>query len=684
MTSRCSVQELGLVVLALVMAFWLRAAHTEQLAVEHFDEGIYSSGTWYDGIFGAPYPARHLYAPPLLPTMIDSLAAVPSLNDQAPFIPAIVLGFLTVVAVWWVARSFFGQAAGLFVVFVAAFSDFHILFSRMALTDAPVLFWICLSVGLAVTAIARQSFKLMVVAGIVCGIAWWTKYSGWLPVAIVVSGSAFWWLLEGRKQISAVTMLKLWAAMAITAFVVWSPWLWMLQDRGGYQAVRDNHGGYWMGVEGWQQRLADHITYYFTLEGWFGAVAVGVGLLAAGTRRWIELKRSTWNSDSQTRLSHDSAAAPFPSNSALARFVVGAIVLFVLGSAVGTVGLLTCIGVGGLAGMFLWPVNAELHRRSSANDPSPPVEGGSGFFASDFSSAATVDPLLGTSVVLAWFCGMLLTTPMYAPYPRLSLPLLASIWLASAAGISWWIEAIINVERRGEDMMVTRRGRVLRQLTFVLVGGAIGLAYLRVGNVNESAIWRPRTSLRDVSWQIGQTVLDDIDGTFVPPEFSRNLDENGLILPGPPEPDSDAGEDTNGAESTLAQQIAPVADRSEPIADIQNPECVVYAFGEPAVLKHLNEAGLLCGPVQDFAISPLAVKGDILPTYLIFGPNALRTPDMFNKWAKDSWRFEPVTEFHFVVSDIVAYNLFAPLWVAQHPECRVQKIELYRVLPLEN
>ena len=670
--------------LALVMAFWLRGSHTQQLAVEHFDEGIYSSATWYDGIFDTPYPARHLYAPPLLPTMINLFAASPSLNDQAPFIPAIVLGFLTVAVVWWMARSFFGQAAGLFVVFVAAFSDFHILFSRMALTDAPVLFWICLSVGLAAKAINGQSFRLMLYAGLSCGLAWWTKYSGWLPVAIIVAGSAFWWILQGRKQIKAYTLLQLWATMAITAFVVWSPWLWMLQDRGGYKAVRDNHQGYQMGLDGWQQRLADHIAYYFNLEGWFGAVAIGVGLLAAGTRRWIELKRSTWNSDSQTRLSLDSAAAPFPSNSALGRFVVGAVVLAVLGSGIGTVGLLTCVGIGGLAGMFLWPVNSELYQRSSNNDPSPPVPGGSGFFASDFSSAATVDPLLGTCVVLAWFCGMLLSTPMYSPYPRLSLPLLASIWLASAAGISWWIEAIINVERRGEDMRVTRRGRVLRQLTYVMVGGAIGLAYLQLGQLNQSAVWRSRTSLRDVSWQLAQSVLQDIEGSFVPPEVRRNLDENGLILPGPEESVAIADGDKVDAESTIWQQIAPTADRSAPLADLQNPECIVYAFGEPAVLKHLNEAGLLCGPVQDFAISPLKVKGRILPTYLIFGPNALRTPGMFNKWAEDQWRFEAVAEFHFLISDVVAYNLFTPMWVAQHPESRVQKIELYRVQAMPN
>ena len=52
---------------------------------------------------------------------------------------------------------------------------------------------------------------------------------------------------------------------------------------------------------------------------------------------------------------------------------------------------------------------------------------------------------------------------------------------------------------------------------------------------------------------------------------------------------------------------------------------------------------------------------------------------MFDSWATNQDRFEHVCDIHFLVSEVVAYNLFTPLWVAQHPESRVQKLELYRV-----
>ena len=679
MTSRCSRQELVLVAIALVMAFWLRAAHTDQLAVEHFDEGIYSSVTWYDSLFGETYPMRHLYAPPLLPTAISTFDAVPVLKDVGPFALSILLGGLTVAVVWWLSRSMFGLTAGLFCVFIAAFSDVHILFSRMALTDAPVLFWISLSVGMGVQAIHSQSSRKMIASGILCGVAWWTKYTGWLPIAIVISGSGFWWLLRGRKTLPMLRLIKLWLIMAVTAFVVWSPWLWMLQDHGGYAAVATNHHGYQSGFDGWQERLGQHIAYFFNLESWFGAAAIGVGLLAAGTRRWIELKNSTLEDMSGKNKGSGPTRPPFPSTISLGRFVAGAIVLFVIGTGIGTLGLLTCIGIGGLAGTFLWPVSRELFDRAASNDTSPPNSAGQKFFKADFNASAAVDPMLGASIVLAWFCGMLLATPMYQPYPRLALPLLVSIWLASAAGISWWIEAILNVDRRGEEAAVSRTNPMLKRVTLLMMGAAVGLTLMQAGQLTPSTVWRSRTSLRDASWKLAKIVLADAGGQFEKPVAGLNLDALGQITPEPPETDEGQNQDATPAATSVWDKVVDRADVTVPLADLQKPEVIVYGFGEPAVLLHLNSAGIVGGPVQDLRIGKFQDGEKSLPTYVILGPNALRTPGMFDSWAMNQDRFEHVCDIHFLVSEVVAYNLFTPLWVAQHPEARIQKLELYRV-----
>ena len=41
------------------------------MAVEHFDEGVYASNIWFGPEAGYQYPMRRLYAPPLLPSLIE-------------------------------------------------------------------------------------------------------------------------------------------------------------------------------------------------------------------------------------------------------------------------------------------------------------------------------------------------------------------------------------------------------------------------------------------------------------------------------------------------------------------------------------------------------------------------------------------------------------------------------------
>lgn len=673
MTSRCTKQELGLVTFALVMGMWLRFAHSDRLAVEHFDEGVYASTLWYDAIADDAYPMRHLYAPPLLPTLISFCGAIPGCEAIAPFLPSMVLGAATLLIVWWMSRRMFGQAAGLFTAFVAAFSDFHALFSRMALTDVPVLCFICLSVMLGVEGIASRSMRRMAAGGFVCGLAWWTKYSGWLPVAILVSGTAFWWLMakfRKRSALSAVELIRLNAVFVVVALLVWSPWLWMLQSRGGYAAVSDNHAGYWQGLDGWQDRLASHLTYYLSLEGWFGAAAIGIGVLAAGSRRWIELRGFTWNREADAQ-----SQVRFPSTELLQRTVVASVAMFVVGVTIGPVAILLCVALGGLLGRFLWPVTVELFDRAQSGDRSPVVPEGAGFTPADFGSAAAIDPLLSSSVVLAWFTGMLVTTPMYTPYPRLSLPLLAAIWLASGAGIAWWIEGVLNVDRRGGKVGASRTSQLLRRATMLGVGFAIGLTVLNGLQLNSSRVWGRRTSLRDAAWELGTIVLADADGTLELPAPELPLDEDGMIVPWA---ESDA-EGTDGDVPTVWDKVAERQPVDTPLADLFRPAVGIYVMGEPALLKHLNSAGLVATPVQNVDVPAISLKGRPLPTYLVLGPNAITQEEVFDNWAGIDARFEHITDIHFVVSDIVLYNLFTPRWISQQPESRVQKFELYRL-----
>ncbi len=625
MNQRLSKKELVIVAGAVVIGCVLRCSQLNEIAVEHFDEGVYSSTVWYGEVSNEPYPARHLYAPPGLPWTIGIASSVfgPSV---APFLPGLLAGGLTVLFVWGFTRALFGMAAGVVVVLLAALSDYHIIYSRMALTDVPVMMLMLVSVWLGVTGIDQQRGRLMLLAGLTCGLAWWTKYSGWLPIAIVGSGSLFWWLLGGRQRCSLVRVLLPLGQMALTAVLVWCPWYLELSDVAGYSAVAANHASYLNGWSSWQNNLTTQVTWYSQMDSWLAAVAILLGMMCAGSQRWFDARRSTWN-----RL---ATAGTGITPGLLARFLGAAALLCIATLSIGSFGTMAAVGVSGMAGIFLWPVLSVLRHESevavaakSGKRDAPRL-----FDEADFRAAPHIDPQLAACIITAWFCGMLLMTPRYTPFPRLLLPLLAAIWIAAAAGAGWWIEACINVARKSAHSGNQSRLTLVQVAVagLVVVSVCTGLWVLNGTSVPQMTIYEPRTGLRNAAYEVAALCRDAVGETD-----SESLDD---------------------------------------------PAFVVHAFGEPAVLYHLHQAGVVASPVQDVDLQPASFKGETLPTFFVFGPNALRTPGFLYDWVDGDHRYEHVGDIEWQPGQVVLFNLFSPKWLSQHPEDeRKQLLEVYRL-----
>ena len=93
-----------IVALAITLAgFAARFAFLDELAIEHFDEGVYASNLWFPDE-GFQYPDRFLYAPPLLPSLIEWSIILFSPARWAPLLPSLILGSLTVPLAWWSLR----------------------------------------------------------------------------------------------------------------------------------------------------------------------------------------------------------------------------------------------------------------------------------------------------------------------------------------------------------------------------------------------------------------------------------------------------------------------------------------------------------------------------------------------------------------------------------------------------
>src|SRR5258708_7303667 len=114
--------ELACAVLITLIGFALRAAGPARLAVEHFDEGVYSSNVFFSDRHnaGGHYPDQHLYAPPLVPLLIELSMLALGTSNAVPMFVGIVAGSLTVPLIWWVGRRWFGATAVLAAATLAA------------------------------------------------------------------------------------------------------------------------------------------------------------------------------------------------------------------------------------------------------------------------------------------------------------------------------------------------------------------------------------------------------------------------------------------------------------------------------------------------------------------------------------------------------------------------------------
>ncbi|TXI04992.1 MAG: phospholipid carrier-dependent glycosyltransferase [Rhizobium sp.] len=241
---------------AIVMGAALRLAFAGKMAIEHFDEGVYASNFWFGADEGFQYPARHLYAPPLLPAVIEWTMIVASMCGirpvgLVPMIPSLVAGLATIPSMWWVGRRWFGPSAGIVAAWLVAASDYHASYSRTALTDVPVCLLILWGVYFTWQAIQTGAVRSIILAGVFTALTWWTKYNGWLPLAIGASAAVAWQLTTPSSERQVLKVANRFLMVAALAFLLWSPVLIELQKHGGYSAVASNHAQYVEGLAKW-------------------------------------------------------------------------------------------------------------------------------------------------------------------------------------------------------------------------------------------------------------------------------------------------------------------------------------------------------------------------------------------------------------------------------------------------
>lgn len=347
--------------------------------------------------------------------------------------------------------------------------------------------------------------------------------------------------------------------------------------------------------------------------------------------------------------------------------------------------MLICLAVGGLSGIYLWPVLQRLWQRRELNDLSPTSPGALPLSAMDLECAPAVDPTLGFCTTLTWFVGMLISTPLYSPFSRLFFPLLAAVWLAAAGGVGWWLESNLSVARRMVGTGETAPKRTWGQLLVsAMLAAAVVSSFLQIDDNRElkfisaadlfrTSLFADRSSIVAAADKIADACVEDAADRDVPRDTEPiQIDMNSIT----PEALLAPAQNTVDSES-----LYPAAQQSVGLTPNQRSrlKMIIYAYGEPALLFHLNQTGVTAAPVSHLNLRDPGDQAPTVPTFVVFGPNAKRTEGFWEELMQRSHHFRPVTTISYSPGKVTLLDMFDPGWLRDHPEADFQTLEVHRV-----
>ncbi|WP_010582701.1 ArnT family glycosyltransferase [Schlesneria paludicola] len=480
---------------AILLGMFVRVNFLGRIAVEHFDEAVYASNFWFDSSNGYSYPARYLYAPPLLPAAIEWTMTLVSIcgfspTGFVPMIPSLVAGIAMIPSIWWVGRRWFGPSAGLISAWLVATSDFHASYSRTALTDVTLslfvlwgvyFFWCAWANDLPLNLERKKSkpiaaaplpWRFLILAGAFTGLAWSTKYNGWLPLAIGAAGSGLWLTIAPSTERAMGRALTRWLLVATIAFLVWSPVLVGLQKTGGYATVAANHRQYLVGIGQWWNTAAKQVECIGMYDNMLGMVTEPTFVPLGSRSSWSNpARRPTADQVLEEGLGAASNGAQLWNMSSTLKSVSRGVRILANRLATFAVPLglfLTAI----ISAFFGLTVRFDRRQRIAA------------------------------CLLVAWLIGMTLATPFYHPYPRLIFPWLTAVWLGVGVAIQLQPWRVI-LKSSPTATAVWRPGRVEWVLLVWLTTNC--LIRLMAGTAHA---WSDRTGMAAVSERLASRITD--------------------------------------------------------------------------------------------------------------------------------------------------------------------------------
>ncbi len=146
----------GIVLFGLLRFWHFTGDFPEQFSWDgdaYTDEGFYAYDAInfvQDGVFYIPLDYNQFIALPLMPLFKGAVFSVFGANLAAARLVTVLFAVATALALYYLMRRFEDPLTALFAVFLLAINHLFLVFSRVAIDEVPVTFWVTLSFALAV------------------------------------------------------------------------------------------------------------------------------------------------------------------------------------------------------------------------------------------------------------------------------------------------------------------------------------------------------------------------------------------------------------------------------------------------------------------------------------------------------------------------------------------------------
>ncbi|GEM_PF-3443853 len=218
----------------------MRLLRFDELQLQHFDEGVYALraaqalGTPLGEVLRGNVYDNH-FAPPLFYALVTGAYAALSTTAAAAVLVSAVAGAVAVPLTALLGAEVAGRRTGLVAAGLLAVTEYHLLYSRMALTDAAFATWFLVALWALFRHERTRGRGALALAAAATAFACWTKYTGVIVPALFLAGALVCCVKpEGRKHLRGRVTSS--AVLVLAALAACLPLAWQIATAPGWGA----------------------------------------------------------------------------------------------------------------------------------------------------------------------------------------------------------------------------------------------------------------------------------------------------------------------------------------------------------------------------------------------------------------------------------------------------------------